>query len=228
MNITPLDRRKAADIVHERMRDMIMTAQWKTGDRIPPESALCELFGVSRVTIREATHRLVGQGLLSVRQGDGTYVEQITPASILRDVLPLMLPDGANLKQALEFRMLLEVECTRLAAREAQPDELKLLHEVLAEERKSGHTVEENALLDQLYHETIAKAANNPLLEACMTLVNDILARVMEDIVGRMITEDTLMYHWLILTAIEQRREQDAAAAMKTHMERMLKNVLGA
>lgn len=226
MDIMPLDRRKAADIVHEKMRGLILSKEWAAGLRIPPESALCALFGVSRVTVREATHRLVGQGLLAVRQGDGTYVAEITPASLMRDILPLMTADGADLRQALEFRALLEVESARLAARNGRAEELALLHDVLIEERKSGHTVEENALLDQLFHETIGKAAGNPLIEACMTLVNDIIARGMDDVVGRMITEDTLMYHWLILAAIEQHREQDAANAMKTHMERMLKAVL--
>lgn len=228
MNIVPLDRRKAADIVHDRMRDMILTKQWKTGERIPSEAVLCELFGVSRVTVREATHRLTGQGLLTVRQGDGTYVEEVSPATIMRSILPLMVPDVARMEQALEFRALLEVEATRLASEHAGEEEIALLHEVLAEERKGGHTVEENALLDQLFHETIAKAADNPLIESCILLVNDILARNMEGIVGRMITEDTLMYHWLILTALEQRRAKDAANAMRTHMDRMIKSVLGA
>jgi len=227
MDITPLNRRKAADIVHDRIREMILSGQWKVGERIPAEPALCTMFGVSRVTIREATHRLTGQGLLTVRQGDGTYVGEVTPASILRDMLPLLLADGTSIRQALEFRMLLEVECARLAARGATEEETRLLHDILAEERKSGHTAEENALLDQLFHETIAKAANNPLLETNLALINDILARGIENAFGRMMTEDTLMYHWLILTAIEQHRGQDAANAMKTHIERMIKSVLG-
>ena len=182
---------------------------------------------MSRVTIREATHRLVGQGLLSVRQGDGTYVEEVPPSSLMRQLLPLMVPTMDNIGQALEFRALLEIEAARLAALRAGPEEIQLLHDVLTEQRKSGHTVEENALLDQLYHETIAKASGNPLIESNIVLVNDILSRGTTDIVGRMITEDTLMYHWLILTAIEQHREQDAATAMRTHMERMMRSVLG-
>ncbi len=222
-----LDRRKAADIVHNRMRDMILQGQWKRGARIPPETALCEMFGVSRVTVREATHRLAGQGIVSVRQGDGTYVADITPAALMQNILPFMVADGASIRQALEFRSLLEVEAARLAAHAANQEDAELLREILDEERKSGHTVEENALLDQLFHETIAKAADNPLIEANIILVNDILSRSMDEIIGRTNTEDVLMYHWLILDAIAQGREGDAVAAMKTHMERMLRSVVG-
>jgi GntR family transcriptional repressor for pyruvate dehydrogenase complex len=218
MSIIPLDRRKAADIVHDKMRELILTEQWKKGERIPSEAALCALFGVSRVTIREAVHRLVGQGIVSIRQGDGTYVEEITPAALLKNVMPLMVANAASIRQTLDFRMLLEVEAARLAARRKGGAEIPFLQDVLEEQRRGGHTVSENALLDQLFHETVAKAADNPLIESNISLVYDIIARGMDDVVGRKSTEDALLYHWLILDAIAQGREEAAAAAMKTHM----------
>jgi GntR family transcriptional repressor for pyruvate dehydrogenase complex len=224
MAIIPLDRRKAADIVHDRMRDMILTKRWKAGTRIPSEAALCEMFGVSRVTVREATHRLAGQGILSVRQGDGTYVEELSPASMMRGILPLMVADAASMEQALSFRALLEIEAARLAALHHQPHHTELLRQVLEEERKGGHTFEENALLDQLFHETVAKAAGNPLIEACITLVNDIIARGSESAFGRMTAEDALLYHWMILDAIAQGRADAAAGAQRAHSERMLQS----
>ena len=44
------------------------------GTPLPPESALCERYGVSRITVRRAIHELVQQGILTRQQGRGTFV----------------------------------------------------------------------------------------------------------------------------------------------------------
>ncbi|GEL46423.1 GntR family transcriptional regulator [Cellulomonas hominis] len=44
------------------------------GDAIPSERALCERFGVSRMTVRQAVDALVGEGVLVREQGRGTFV----------------------------------------------------------------------------------------------------------------------------------------------------------
>lgn len=42
------------------------------GDAIPSERALCERFGVSRMTVRQAVDALVGEGVLVREQGRGS------------------------------------------------------------------------------------------------------------------------------------------------------------
>jgi GntR family transcriptional regulator len=44
------------------------------GDAIESERALCERFGVSRMTVRQAVDALVGEGILVREQGRGTFV----------------------------------------------------------------------------------------------------------------------------------------------------------
>lgn len=43
------------------------------GDRLPPEEQLTQLFGVSRTTIRHAFEHLLARGLVTRKQGRGTY-----------------------------------------------------------------------------------------------------------------------------------------------------------
>ncbi|MDO4613789.1 MAG: GntR family transcriptional regulator [Actinomycetaceae bacterium] len=46
------------------------------GEKIPSERELCEHFGVSRMTVRQAIDVLVNDGVLIRRQGRGTFVAQ--------------------------------------------------------------------------------------------------------------------------------------------------------
>ncbi|GEA86083.1 GntR family transcriptional regulator [Cellulomonas cellasea] len=62
---------------HVRVRDYLrslVTHELAVGDTIPSERALCERFGVSRMTVRQAVDALVVEGLLAREQGRGTFV----------------------------------------------------------------------------------------------------------------------------------------------------------
>lgn len=60
-----------------RVRDYlrsVVTHELAEGDPIPSERLLCEQFGVSRMTVRQAVDALVVEGLLVREQGRGTFV----------------------------------------------------------------------------------------------------------------------------------------------------------
>ena len=47
---------------------------WKPGECIASERELCEIYSVSRMTIRQAIGELVQEGVLTRLKGKGTYV----------------------------------------------------------------------------------------------------------------------------------------------------------
>ncbi len=60
-----------------RVRDYLrslVTHELAVGDAVPSERLLCERFGVSRMTVRQAVDALVVEGLLEREQGRGTFV----------------------------------------------------------------------------------------------------------------------------------------------------------
>src|SRR5665213_1049529 len=60
------------------LRQMI-AAGMKAGDRLPTEASLCDTYGVSRITVREAMQVLEAEGVLVRRQGVGTFVADARP-----------------------------------------------------------------------------------------------------------------------------------------------------
>ena len=65
--------RRSYQKLTERLRQFMEEGHFRDGDKLPPERALAESFGVSRSSVREAIRALAEKGLLESRQGDGTY-----------------------------------------------------------------------------------------------------------------------------------------------------------
>lgn len=57
-----------------RLRQQIEEGDINAGEALPSERELCKIMGASRVTVRKAIELLIEDGLLSRRQGSGTYV----------------------------------------------------------------------------------------------------------------------------------------------------------
>lgn len=60
--------------VKEEIRRKILSKEWTDGCRIPVEAEFCEMFGVSRITVRKALEELQSEGYLVKIQGKGTFV----------------------------------------------------------------------------------------------------------------------------------------------------------
>ncbi|MFN2350368.1 MAG: GntR family transcriptional regulator [Kiritimatiellia bacterium] len=64
----------AYNITAQSIRERILKGVWQPGVRIKPERDLCEELHVSRITVRRALQILEEEGLISRRQGCGTFV----------------------------------------------------------------------------------------------------------------------------------------------------------
>ncbi|OCT14582.1 hypothetical protein A8709_17085 [Paenibacillus pectinilyticus] len=60
--------------VKEKLHEMIEEGKYAPGQQFPTESELCEKFGVSRTTIRQALSQLKLEGHIYQVQGKGTFV----------------------------------------------------------------------------------------------------------------------------------------------------------
>ena len=62
----------------EKLLKKIQNGEWKNGQKIPPETELCDLYKLSRITVRKAIEELVHNEYLVRHQGKGTFVADIS------------------------------------------------------------------------------------------------------------------------------------------------------
>lgn len=69
--------------LHAQLKNLfqrqIMAGDWAAGAPMPSESALCRMYGVSRITVRRALSDLEAEGLIRRERGRGTFVAATAP-----------------------------------------------------------------------------------------------------------------------------------------------------
>ncbi|WP_438350262.1 FadR/GntR family transcriptional regulator [Paenibacillus sp. FA6] len=100
------------DQVIIQIESLIESGTWPIGKKIPPEPDLVNDLNVSRNTLREGIRALCHAGVLTTKQGDGTYVSSNSTlgVAIQRRV------QKSSLLDTLEVRNALEQEAAKLSA----------------------------------------------------------------------------------------------------------------
>jgi GntR family transcriptional repressor for pyruvate dehydrogenase complex len=129
-----LKRPKLHDMVLEELLAMIRRGDLAAGERLPPEPALSEQFGISRGTFRAATQELSKLGYVEVRQGDGSYLRNPDKDILAQPFRALLAGEPHLASESLQFRRSLEPEVAKRAA-SCQPQNAKHLREMPTEQR---------------------------------------------------------------------------------------------
>jgi GntR family transcriptional regulator, transcriptional repressor for pyruvate dehydrogenase complex len=116
---------KTAELIASHIRGQIVRGELTTGDTLPSEAAMTEMFGVSRPTLREAFRILETESLISIRRGarGGAQVSAPDVAVAARYVGLLLQVTHTTIADVYEARMVIEpVAAGLLAARRTQQD----------------------------------------------------------------------------------------------------------
>jgi DNA-binding FadR family transcriptional regulator len=211
--------------VVDGIKNMITAGVLSAGSRLPVEKDLAEEFGVSRGSLREGVRALASMGVLETRQGAGTYVTALDPATLLAPLAVLVdLQRPGNVVDLMTVRRLLEGEAAGRAALRISDDELALAGDKLAkmESLINQETVDHQAVMeaDVAFHRVIARASGNPTLSA---LIEGLASRTVRARTWRAMHEEgveqrTHAEHQAILSALTARDPDAARLRMGVHL----------
>lgn len=222
-------------IVEEITRS-IREGKYLPGQQLPTESALCEIFKVSRTAIREAIKILSAQGLVEVKKGSGAYVSEVSVQNA-REILNMFFElssDTDMILQTIETRQLLEPQIAKEAAQKRKEQHVHLLQKNMGAMRKCPlDNKKKEAELDNEFHRIILSITGNKVLELLLSPVFNLMPKFKVNVFAKPAEGDLeeekktmLEHHENILKAIMDQAPEAAAAAMERHLEDTRKNYI--
>ena len=164
---------KLSDAIVEALETMILEGTLRPGDKLPSERDLAKQFEVSRPSIREAIQVLEAKGLLSRRQGGGTYVQKQLWQSLSDPLLELIANDSESQYDLLEFRHATEVMLAFYAAISGTATDFATLRDcqnVITKAQTDGDAIVE-------LYKVVAEASHNVAMLHLVLSMSEILRR---------------------------------------------------
>jgi GntR family galactonate operon transcriptional repressor len=220
----PRRPQRLATAVVGDLADRIVVGEFAAGAPLPGEPVLCDRFGVSRITIREAVKALEAMRLVEIRQGAGTTVRAREDWNLLdQTVLAALIAhddDLGILDEIITVRCQLEGAMASRAATRLDKDHRKSLAGLLAEMDTATDEPDRYLDLDVAFHDVIMSASASPLSRAIIATLNS-QAFVSGPYIGKPTTADrkkSNIGHHAIFNALVAGDGDAAGCAMSEHI----------
>ena len=200
----PIPAAQARSIIEESLREAILDGRLPCGTALRQQE-LADLFGVSRMPVREALRQLEAQALLNVIAHKGAVVA------------PLVQGDAV---ETYALRILLESEALRLSIPLLEKEDVERAAKHI-DDLEMEHDYSEIGRLNRLFHMALyCKAPNQRLLRLVEDGLNEeerFLRFNLEAMgLGKLSQED----HRALLLAVEDRNVERAVKLLEHHLNR--------
>ena len=109
-------------LVMNQIIDLISQGKLKIGDKLTSEQEMTELFGISRISLREAMKLLEAKGYIESRDRKGKYVRSLTD-NVKSSIEDLIAIDHDKIWELLAVRRLIDSEAAYLAAKNVSKEQ---------------------------------------------------------------------------------------------------------
>lgn len=161
-----ISRAHAADAIFDQLAQAILRGDFAAGASLPPERELADQFGVSRTIARQALHRIAELGMIRMRQGGATVVQDCSEATDDR-LIELRFRLGPTSpteeRDIFERRILEGFALVQLASMRATQEELAAIEARIDDFAARGSPEEEDTAFEQYFWSAMAQASHNRL-----------------------------------------------------------------
>ena len=166
-NFKPIKKINISDEIIDQIISMIHKGNLKSGDRLPSERELIDVFQVGRSSIREALKSLETIGIIK-RNSKGTIINTLEE----RDHSILLFKENMHsIHEVFEARKAIEVEIIGLAAERATQQQIKEISETIVDTMDTHKMIAS----DISFHKTLVKTSQNSVLIYIYNMVMGLL-----------------------------------------------------
>lgn len=208
-------------VVHE-IGLSIIKGEFPINSILPGNLDLMDKYGVSRTVIREAMKTLSAKGLILPRSKVGTRVQDKANWNLLDyDVLAWHFESGVSeefLTHLSEMRLSFEPFAAQLAAKNAEPADIKNLFDLAEAMGNVTDTRTQRASLDVKFHLALLDASKNPIMHSVGSMIEAALAGIFAVSSPRDDSEkvaENAANHRAIVLAISDKDGEAAKVAME-------------
>ena len=169
--INKIQRVSFHEKVNDSLKELIINGTWKTGEKLPAEQQLADMFSVSRPTIRIALQGLIAQGIIEKRNG-AAYIKEFDMGDYIGRVSNMVM-NPRMLSDVFEFRNYIELRCAHLAMMHCSEGDFAILEKIndrLNEFEYSfsldnSDVIKAHAEVDFSFHEALCALSGNALYQ---------------------------------------------------------------
>jgi GntR family transcriptional regulator, transcriptional repressor for pyruvate dehydrogenase complex len=214
-----ISRPKIRDVIAAQLRSYITEQRLSPGDRLPTEKQLAERFGVSRLSLREATTTLEFLGVVDSKPGRGLTVGKI---NFTRVAGLLEFHPGLQHTDALELihtRAAIETGVVPYISERMQADEsiYLRLHEINDRLRNTA-SLQEWIELDIAFHRLLVESSGLSSLSSFAELLGLFFRRFRESVKAAEWRKG-VESHQTIIDALRDGRVDTAREELRGHIE---------
>lgn len=225
---SPVNVDRVSQVIVDQIKLLIRDGRLQPGDRLPSERDLCQRFGVSRVTVREALRVLEASGLLSIRVGAHGGAFLTTPSAErlgegLADLLSLSALTAANVTEA---RIIVELGVLPLVVERASKEDIDELFAMVEEAERALETSSYTIEMSAAFHVRVAECTHNPAVAMLMQSFHGPMRMSIEEShVSAPMSHQGVEEHRRLAEAIKAGDVAAARGVMTTHLDRTAQRV---
>ncbi len=213
-----IQRVSVTDASVARIREMIVSGEYKEGEKLPTEAALCKELNVSRTSVREAMRVLQAWGYVDILPGRGAFVSN----NAKKDHSGVWGKDATiPFYDIMNVRISLEILAIRLTIPKITPSQVRELEEIHSDFINANIACDwlRMGMLDELFHFKIAEYTQNQMLISFSQQVLEAYRKYRADLTNSPIYQNAIVPHSKILVCIQTKNVEQAVVELTAHLE---------
>jgi GntR family transcriptional regulator, transcriptional repressor for pyruvate dehydrogenase complex len=227
---SPVNVDRVSQVIVDQIKALIRDGRLQPGDRLPSERELCQRFGVSRVTVREALRVLEATGLLTIRVGahGGAFLTSPSTERLSEGLADLISVSTLTAANVTEARIIVELGILPLAVERATEEDIAALFEMVAEAESALEAGAYDVEMSAAFHIRVAQCTHNPAIAMLVqSFHGPLLMSLAEAHQSAPMSSRGIDEHRKLSQAIKDRDLAAAREIATTHLDRTARRVSG-